>query len=363
MPLNPYALCSGAAASGTNNIAVTVATPNASGDCIAVWITNNGSNSATGVSDPVNGSYTSVGSVVSNGVLRGQWFIFPNAAVLNTSQQITATYGNTNGGKTLHAIGCNQIVAGSPLDVTPTPTTGTSTSPSISSGTLAVAAELVLAGLVTASGAGSASWSAPFTIIGTNQQNGANQRGSASEDVTTSTGSVTATATITSANWGCVMISLKGAPITATAAPAGLGAATALPALSVGGAAGATGTAGVAAAIGTGGTLAAQGSAVAGPILGVLGAPAGLGAATAGPRLSVFAGPAGLGGAGVIPALGGGAVLGGAGTAMATVSVKFITVPARGFATVTDPRDGTHAVTGPAQSSTVAGAAQTATVG
>jgi hypothetical protein len=220
-----YSACASNAASGSTTLQVTVTQTTTAGDAIAVWVTSNGNNiGSNAVTDSQGNTYTQASTTVVQGALNGAWYVALNTTQLASGTDwIKLTCTSTSGAKTLQAVGSSNIVTASAVDVTPTPTTGSSTSPSITSGTLAQSSELVLAGLVTGSAAGTPAWNSPFSALGSSQQQGANQIASVSTDIVSATSSVTASATITSTTWGAVLLSLKASSGVATAFSPGAG--------------------------------------------------------------------------------------------------------------------------------------------
>jgi hypothetical protein len=159
----------------------------------------------TGVSDPVNGAYTALPGTTAGSSI-GQWYIFPNAQQIGPGQQVTATFSGSASAKTLQAFDCPGCSV-TPLDADVN-ANGSSASPSVTSGSLLVATETVLCGLVSANAGGPPAWTAPFSQLGVNQHAGVNQYGSAAISLVTSASPVTAAATISSANWAASLISL-----------------------------------------------------------------------------------------------------------------------------------------------------------
>ena len=211
----PYKACGGNSATGSATLQITVTTTTVSGDCIAVWGTSNGG-TPTSVADSQGNTYAQVGSLVTNGSLLGAWFVALGAKPLAAgTDTITLTCSTTVGSKTLSAFGCSGAATASATDQTPTPTTGTSTTPSITSGTLAQAAELALAGLVSANGGGAVTWGSSFTSppASDSEHNATAQFGSAAAITVSSAGALTASGTITSAAWGIVLVTLKAAAL------------------------------------------------------------------------------------------------------------------------------------------------------
>lgn len=223
----PYDMGSASAASGANTLGVAV-TANVQGHGIAVWVTSNSNPpNMTGVSDPVNGAYTAVGTVNSvQGAGGGQWFIMPNALAVTGAQSVTAAFSGSGGVKTIHVVGVPGMASALPIDQFPA-AQGTGSSPSATSGLLAQAREIVLAGLNSANTGGTPTWTGSFTIIGSAQHNGTAQYSSVAQG-SAGPAAVTATASTTGGAWGvellCVLTSavpaVQGAVATLTAVTA-----------------------------------------------------------------------------------------------------------------------------------------------
>jgi hypothetical protein len=211
MAPSPYLVCGGSAISGNSKLTVNVTHSTSAGDCIAVWICSNNNNfAATPVTDSQGNTYTQAGTTALNGTNAGAWYVCQNSAhaLTSGSDTITLTCTGTGGGKTLSAVGCSGVLSSGAVDQTPTPTTGTSTAPSITSGTLAQANELCLAGETNANNGGAITWTAPFTSIDA-EHPGSAEYGNAATDVVSATTAVTAAGTITSAVWAMALVTLK----------------------------------------------------------------------------------------------------------------------------------------------------------
>lgn len=219
VPLVPYLVAEGALPSGSTSNLFYAQVPVQQGDLIAVWVTTNAtSNNINGVSDPENGAYTAGGTPASNGALNGQWFIMPAAQMVSQGMAFTFTTANTAGSKTFIAVAIPGVRGVSPADVKLS-ATGSTTPGSASTGTLAQAREVVLAGF-TVGGGGPASpvWSSPFTPMADNQRNAAAQWAAAAYDVVNSTASVTATAATSNNIWIMALLSLEAQGLPDTAA-------------------------------------------------------------------------------------------------------------------------------------------------
>jgi len=215
MPLGtPYLAAGAAHAAGATTLVATVSHAVGANDAIAVWVVSNAAtNNISSVTDSKNNTYNAVGSAASNTNQNGQWFVSLASTALTTSDTITLTCSSTGGTKTLSAYGCSGVLTASATDQTPTPTSGTSTAPSITSGTLAQASELALAGEINTNTGGAITWGGSFAspTVSDSQHITNNIYGQSAAITTSSTAALTASGTITSANWAMAMITLKAA--------------------------------------------------------------------------------------------------------------------------------------------------------
>lgn len=196
------------------------------GSTLAIFCTDNGSRSVSGVSDSVNGSWTQ-GTNVTSGTVTGYWYYFQNAASVNSGTTITLTgAGTSTGVVTWHLAEVTGVATAGGIDINVT-ATGTSTSPSVATGTMAASNEIVLAGIVSGSGSGAAVWS-DVTPLYEIEGTGGNEWGATAWWNPATTTSFTPAATFTSATWGMAVMSFEptgGSPVSITGTDADNGVA------------------------------------------------------------------------------------------------------------------------------------------
>jgi hypothetical protein len=210
----PYKFGGSNAGTGSATLTFTASSNSTLGDALHLWLTSNENNFPTTCSDNAGNTYAKVGAQVTNGADNGQWYESLNSAsVTSGTTVVSAVFTNTTSSKTMSGLGCSGVAATSALDQAPTPTTGSTGSPSITSGTLAQASELCLAGVVNANAGGALTWTGSFAspVASDSQHPGSTIWGSCAALVVSSTAAVTASGSITAAVWGMVLITLEAA--------------------------------------------------------------------------------------------------------------------------------------------------------
>jgi hypothetical protein len=215
--LLPYLIASGAVGTGATTLTMTVGDgggwPVLGGDEIII-AGGSGGALPTGITDQQGNTYTQrVGTATTPS--SSIWTAKAGANGLKapmtgfTTGTQTITYTGTGQAKQWIAMGCKNLGA---RDKLATPTTGTSTAPSISSGTLAEAGELVVAVVLHANAGGTINTPAGWHVIAKNITSGVNALASMFVKIATSTASVTFTGTLTaSAAWTAEMLTYKAA--------------------------------------------------------------------------------------------------------------------------------------------------------
>lgn len=139
----PVQVGTGASNATANTSTAAVSNASAAGDLLVVIVgTSTSTTTITSVTDTAGNTYTAANNIAGTGNLR--MFYCANAAALTTSDVITAHYGATGGTKLITAISVPGVATTTPLDVNGAGTTATGTTPSIATGTLAQAAEIVI---------------------------------------------------------------------------------------------------------------------------------------------------------------------------------------------------------------------------
>jgi len=224
----PYLIGTTGTASSAASQPVSVGTGTSAGDCIIVACGNSSAAGATisGVADSAGNVYVAADAASSSNEFGQIWISYygsggagtPTGA-LTTSNTITVTYSGTSGIKNVVAAGVSGVATSNAVDQAPTPGHGTSAAPTVTSGTLAQAAELAIGVICNASAGGVPSGLGSFTPV-ESYQNGSSPEVTVAYLDTASTAAVTFSGTITSANWACLLITLAGLPASAQAAPA-----------------------------------------------------------------------------------------------------------------------------------------------
>src|SRR5262249_49871122 len=146
----------------------------------------------------------------ANQYLASLWVALNCAKLTASSDTITVTYSAADtSAKNGAAMGCAGVANATAVDVTPTPTGNAgSASPSITSGTLVQATEVVSASETNATGGGAISWGgSPAATIAGFQTAGQEFSSMAGFSVS-STASTAYGGTITSAKWAALLVSL-----------------------------------------------------------------------------------------------------------------------------------------------------------
>lgn len=194
VPGTPYVIGHGHAGAGSSTFSLSPAATTTAGDTYMAFASG-AQGAPSSLSDPENGNWIPFGQpAVMSGGQAGQWFIMPRANSIFTTDSITATYATTLGAKYLSVLGCSGL-SGS-VDATPPASDITGTASSGSSGPLSVAAEVVLAGQLSANAGGAPSWASPFANL-THDTQGTNVYSSTAYDVVSSEAAVTASASFT----------------------------------------------------------------------------------------------------------------------------------------------------------------------
>jgi hypothetical protein len=217
-PSVPYFIGHNAVAGGAGTtMVISVTNGTTAGDEIHVSAdAANGGPQVSQITDARGNVYTKASSSTS-GIPVSNW-TSPGPNALQPGDTITLTYATSAGAKNATVAGIPGLPA-NPIDNIPTPTSGTSTSPSITTGTLAQANEVVLATLASGNAGGAPSWAAGWNLIDTNHRGASSdQYISCAYQIVSSTAPVTASATITSAIWGMCAVTFKaGTAVSSTA--------------------------------------------------------------------------------------------------------------------------------------------------
>jgi hypothetical protein len=211
----PYALGHTTSTSSTNQVSLTVSATSGLGDAIIVGISEAvTANAIAGVNDSQGNTYLPVATQTSTGVRAAMWVALNCAVLTNGTGVIVVTFGAAAAtAKGIAAFGCKGVANAAAVDAIPTPTTGTSTSPSITSGTLVQAPEVVIALEANVAAGGAITWSGSpgATIAGF--QAGSGQFTSMAGFAAAAVTSTAYHGTITSSAWAMVMVSLTPVPI------------------------------------------------------------------------------------------------------------------------------------------------------
>src|ERR1700735_932911 len=182
------------------------------GDPIVVGASIQSTETITNVQDSQGNSYaTFVNATAINSTM---WVALNTTALVSGTDTITITYsGSTSLAQNAAAVGCSGVATASAVDIT-VQATGTSATPSVASGTLAQAAELLVSYEADAFAGGAITWGGSWVIQAGSIKDLSNHFSSIATQVVSSTASVTATGSITSALWEILLISLKAATAT-----------------------------------------------------------------------------------------------------------------------------------------------------
>ena len=215
---NPYLICEGSEALGTNTLVLNVATPTSAGDVVFVAAdTSSTGQTVTGITDSKGNTYVVINSDLTE-TDTYQFETTGTTAALSGTDTITITYSGTAGAKAGICVGIPGVTSGH--DVAPTTVNSAgATSSSIASGTLGQANEVVVAVLTTGTQAAAPTWGSGWTQVGVARQ-ASNPWMTVAFQVVSSTSSVNATA-----SWGtsvkfCTLLSSWKIP--ATPPPSGL---------------------------------------------------------------------------------------------------------------------------------------------
>lgn len=188
-----------------------------------------GGSSVSNVIDSKGNLYTKQPGSATAGIPMSIW-TSPGTAALVPGDTITLTYGTSAGAKNATVAGIPALPA-SPIDNVPAMTTGTSAAPSVTSGTLAQANEVVLATIGDQNAGGAPTWAGGWTPIDTNHRPASSDPFiSIAYQVVSSTSPVTASGTITSATWTAGLVSFKAGTAVASTVLVPLAAAPLIPA-------------------------------------------------------------------------------------------------------------------------------------
>ncbi len=128
---------------GTTNV-ITTSAASAAGNLIVNIAASDGSPTLSSVADSASNSYSAGTALASPAGRHLRAFYVQNAAALAISQTVTTTFSANGAGKYSAAISIQGVAASGALDVQGAGVSGTGTTPSIATGTLAVAAEIVI---------------------------------------------------------------------------------------------------------------------------------------------------------------------------------------------------------------------------
>jgi hypothetical protein len=215
----PYEIGTGTSILGVNTVVIPVGHVTAAGDAIVVGASvNSTSETIPSCADSQSNKYVLVAShgTKYDGAMfiatAGSGGVNPTTA-LGLTDTITVTYSSLSvTGKNCGAIGCSGIAVASLVDAAAEAENATGTSsPSVATGSLLLANELLCSWEDNGSAGGAITWSGSWspTIPGFEAAS-SNQWSSMATQVVSSTASVTATGTITSAAWAIMVISLRG---------------------------------------------------------------------------------------------------------------------------------------------------------
>jgi hypothetical protein len=220
----PYALGSAANNAAASTLIIRVGTlvgsgsarGSSTGDCLVVFASvNSTAEQISSVTDSQGNTWTKQ-STVSGGEYDSACFIAPNAIALTAATDtITITYSSTSGnGKNAACVGVSGIMPASPSDSAGNVTafSASSASPSVTTGTLAEAGEIVFAWCDSGSAPGvGITWNGNFTsLVADWQAPGSNQFSGLSYYVAPSVSAVTASGTIpTAGKWEMLTVALK----------------------------------------------------------------------------------------------------------------------------------------------------------
>lgn len=204
-PSVPYLI--GTVVSTLSNLVIPVATGTAATDYIYVSADSALTGPVvTGVTDSKGNTYTQRTQVGTN-IPTAVWTSPGGTALVAGVDTITVTFAAGTQNKDAMAVGVPNLPAAA-VDNVPAGTTGSSTTPSITSGALAQANEVVLATIGNANGGGAPAWAAGWNVVNT-LHTGSNAYLSVAYQNVSSASPVTASATIVSANWNMGMVTFK----------------------------------------------------------------------------------------------------------------------------------------------------------
>lgn len=214
--LLPYLITSGAAGTGATTLVMNVGDNNGwpvlTGDTI-IACGGSGGAQPTGVADSRNSGYTKQAG--TNGTPANSiWSQVANASGLQTAagprgvvDTVTATYSGTAQAKQWIVFGCRNLGA---VDLAATPATGSSAAPTITSGTPAVANELVVVSVVHSNAGGTINTPAGWRLIAKNVTSGTNSLASVFVKTNRTTSPVTFTAALTtSTTWSVNLVTYR----------------------------------------------------------------------------------------------------------------------------------------------------------
>ena len=202
----PYLIGTADSNANSATLTIAVATATAAGDAIVVAAANSGTTAVSGVTDSKGNTYTSETSTASQ-ISTSVWVANGPTTALTTSDTITVTYAATN--TNVKAAVAGGVTGYSAVDVTPAPASnGGSINPSIASGTLAQAAEVIWFIFANGNGGGSPTGFTNCTSLGTASGNSAEFL-TLAYDVVSATTSVTGSCTIATTKWAALCVSLK----------------------------------------------------------------------------------------------------------------------------------------------------------
>ena len=199
----------------TQTFAFTPTAPAASGHLLGFFVayrstTNNGKVVAS-VADTATGGSNTYSKAVSSADAGHKsqadiWYVDP-ASSKSTVGTVTITFQATDTFKCEVTWYEADNVGTAPLDAAPTPTTGTSTAPSITTATLAQAAELAIGGIEwdASSNTESASPASPWVNAAVQSSSSPNNSGRSSYQITSATTALTYSNTIGSNLWHAVV--------------------------------------------------------------------------------------------------------------------------------------------------------------